>query len=113
MSETEILQDHSSNLISSPPLNDLLNQTKSNSTCSIAATIKPAASTVTATKAGGNGGGGGGEKRKRLSLLGNVHLPSVHGCLTSSKNAGNSNNNNKTNRTRLSTHQRNLSLDFR
>lgn len=48
-------------------------------------------------------------KRLSLSGIGNNPLPSVHGRPTSA----NANNTGETKRTRISTHQRNLSLDFR
>lgn len=53
-------------------------------------------------------------KRLSLSGIGNNPLPSVHGR-PNSANAGNgtSNGTGETKRTRMSTHQRNLSLDFR
>lgn len=54
---------------------------------------------------------------KRLSLSGisNNPLPSVHGRSTSNSQNGNNGNggSGETKRTRISTHQRNLSLDFR
>lgn len=54
---------------------------------------------------------------KRLSLtgLGSNPLPSVHGRSTTNSQNGNNNNcgTGETKRTRISTHQRNLSLDFR
>lgn len=52
--------------------------------------------------------------QKRLSLSGftNNSMPSVHGRPATSATAG-GNNGSETKKTRLSTHQRNLSLDFR
>lgn len=52
-------------------------------------------------------------KRLSLSGLGNSPLPSVHGRTTHSSQNGGSCANGETKRTRISTHQRNLSLDFR
>lgn len=51
-------------------------------------------------------------KRLSLSGIGNSPLPSVHGRSTHSLSNGD-NTNGETKRTRISTHQRNLSLDFR
>lgn len=52
-------------------------------------------------------------KRLSLSGLGNSPLPSVHGRSTHSSQNGGSGASGETKRTRISTHQRNLSLDFR
>ncbi|XP_031617760.1 uncharacterized protein LOC116337386 [Contarinia nasturtii] len=52
-------------------------------------------------------------KRLSLSGIGSNPLPSVHGRSTSNSQNGSNGNCGETKRTRISTHQRNLSLDFR
>lgn len=52
-------------------------------------------------------------KRLSLSGIGNNPLPSVHGRSTQNMQNANNNGSGETKRTRISTHQRNLSLDFR
>lgn len=86
--------------------NKKLNRQAESSATGAAATAATASSKSTSTRF-----------YKRLSLTGisNNPLPSVHGRASNPQNASNSNGNGsgETKRTRISTHQRNLSLDFR